>query len=95
MGYDKNTSLHLADWRAEYPGKHEVTEHSAILENGKRVWKAYSTLYVDGEDFQQIGTAFEEAYPVQTANLGNGTIKLMKQRELVDFAVNWIEKNRK
>ena len=95
VGYDKNTSLHLADWRAEYPGKHEITEHSAILEKGQRVWKAYSTLYVDGEDFEKIGTAFEKAYPVKTANLGNGTIKLMKQRELVDFAVNWIEKNRK
>mgnify|MGYP004512855331 FL=1 len=37
-GYDKNTSLHLADVRAQYPGKHNCIEHSAILENGKRVW---------------------------------------------------------
>ncbi|MBO7703299.1 MAG: AAC(3) family N-acetyltransferase, partial [Solobacterium sp.] len=26
VGYDKNTSLHLADARAEYPGKHQITE---------------------------------------------------------------------
>ena len=90
VGYDKNTSLHLADARAEYPGKHQVTEYSAILENGQRVWKGYSTLFVDGEDFGKIGAAFESAYPVQKATLGNGTLRLMKQRELVDFAVNWI-----
>ena len=94
VGYDKNTSLHLADARAEYPGKHQVTEYSAILENGQRVWKGYSTLFVDGEDFEEIGAAFESAYPVQKATLGNGTLRLMKQRELVDFAVNWMEANR-
>lgn len=95
VGYDKNTSLHLADVRAEYPGKHSCTEHSAILENGKRVWKEYSTLYVDGEDFNEIGAAFEKECTVSKAALGNGTITLMKQRALVDFAVKWMEQNRK
>ena len=95
VGYDKNTSLHLADARAAYPGKHNCIEHSAIIENGKRVWKAYETLFVDGEDFEQIGEAFEQNYNVQKVDLGNGFIKLMKQRELVDFAVKWIEQNRK
>lgn len=95
VGYDKNTSLHLADVRAEYPGKHNCTEYSAIKENGKRVWKEYSTLYVDGEDFTRIGEDFEKEFLVKQTILGNGTMKFMKQRELVDFAVKWIEKNRK
>lgn len=94
VGYDKNTSLHLADARASYPGKHNVTEYSAVLEDGQRVWKGYSTLYVDGADFTQIGAAFEQAHPVCKAPLGNGTITLMKQRTLVDFAVEWMEANR-
>lgn len=95
VGYDKNTSLHLADVRANYPGKHNSTEYSAVLEDGKRVWKQYETLYVDGEDFNEIGEAFENTCSVRKAALGNGTITLMKQRELVDFAVTWIEQNRK
>ena len=95
VGYDKNTSLHLADVRAEYPGKRNCTEHSAVIENGKRVWKAYDTLFVDGEDFEQIGKAFEKECKGQKVTLGNGTLSFMKQRELVDFAVSWIEKNRK
>ena len=94
VGYDKNTSLHLADVRADYPGKHMVTEHSAVLEDGNRVWKSYETLYVDGEDFTQIGEAFEAQHRVAKAPLGNSRIVLMKQRELVDFAVEWIEKHR-
>lgn len=39
VGFDKNTSIHLADVRANYPGKHSCTEYSAIMENGKRIWK--------------------------------------------------------
>ena len=95
VGYDKNTSLHLADVRAQYPGKHNCTEYSAIMENEKRVWKSYDTLFVDGEDFEQIGEAFEAEYRVIKIELGNGIITLMRQRDVVDFAVNWIEKNRK
>lgn len=94
VGYDKNTSLHLADVRADYPGKHDCLEYSAIMENGERVWKGYRTLFVDGEDFDQIGAAFEKECSVQKVALGNGIIALMKQRELVDFAVNWIGRNR-
>lgn len=94
VGYDKNTSLHLADAQADYPGKHNSVEYSAVMENGRRVWKRYETLYVDGEDFDAIGAAFESECPVRRAELGNGTIRLMRQRELVDFAVRWIEQNR-
>lgn len=97
VDYDKNTSLHLADVRAEYPGKHNFTEHSAIMENGKRVWKSYDTLYVDGEDFIQIGQDFEKennGENVKKVQLGNATLRFMKMRPLVDFAVKWIEKNR-
>lgn len=94
VDYDKNTSLHLADVRAEYPDKHTVTESSAVLINGVRQWVSYETLYVDGEDFIRIGKAFEKAHPVKKVQIGNATVRCMEQRELVDFAVSWIEKNR-
>lgn len=95
VGYDKNTSLHLADARAEYPGKHTTTEHSAVMVNGKREWTAYETLYVDGEDFEEIGAAFEKLKKPAREALGNGSVCLMRQRDLVDFAVEWIQENRK
>lgn len=94
VGYDKNTSLHLADARAEYPGKHQTTEHSAVMVNGERKWVAYETLYVDGKDFEEIGEAFEHKGKGKKEPLGCGTIRLMRQRELVDFAVEWIGKHR-
>lgn len=95
VGYDKNTSIHLADVRAEYPGKHDCIEHSAVLEDGVRVWKAYQTLFVDGEDFEDIGRAFEKRGLANRGNVGNADSRLMKQRHLVDFSVSWIENNRR
>ena len=95
VGYDKNTSLHLADVRAEYPGKHTVIESSAVLHDGQRIWKSYETLAVDGEDFSTIGEAFEQTGKVRHAPLGNGMLSMMSQRELVDFAVKWIGENRR
>lgn len=95
VDYDKNTSIHLADVRADYPSKHMTKESSAIMENDNRVWKTYETLYVDGEDFCDIGKAFEKECRVEKVMLGSGTLTFMKQRELVDFAVRWIEKYRR
>ncbi len=95
VGYDKCTSLHLADDRAEYTGKHRCKESSAMMVDGKREWVTYETLYVDGEDFNEIGEAFEQRNRLSEVPLGNCTIKFMRQRELVDFAVEWIELNRK
>ena len=37
---------------------------------------------------------FEKEHCVVKAKLGNATLRLMKQKELVDFAKDWIEKNR-
>lgn len=95
VGYDKNTSIHLADELANYPSKHKEIHYSALIEDKKRVWKKYETLYVDGEDFEEIGKAFEENYQVNHGKLGESNLKLMSQTDLVDFSVEWIEKNRK
>lgn len=95
VGYDKNTSIHLADAKANYPSKHYGKESSAIMVNGKREWVTYETLVVDGEDFEEIGKAFENEYNVVIGKLGNATVRFMKQRELVDFAIHWIEQNRR
>lgn len=95
VGYDKNTSLHLADARAVYPGKHLTTEHSAVMEDGKRKWTAYETLYVDGKDFTEIGEAFEQQGKTAREPLGCGSICLMRQRDVVDFAVKWMEEHRR
>ena len=63
--------------------------------DGKRKWISYDTLAVDGEDFIEIGEDFEKEYKVNEVKIGNAVVKFMRQRDIVDYAVKWIEKNRK
>ena len=44
--------------------------------------------------FEKIGEDFEKAYAVPGVRIGNALVRLMYQRELVDFAVKWMETNR-
>ena len=74
---------------------HNCTEYSAIMENDIRVRKKYNNLFVDGEDFDAIEASFEENNDVKQGTIGNAVIRLMSQRELVDYAVQWMEENRK
>lgn len=70
VGYDKNTSLHLADVRASYLSKHYIDESSAVQAPSSRQWITYKTLYVDGEDFTQIGDKFEAQNCVSYSQIG-------------------------
>lgn len=95
VGYDKNTSIHLADAIAKYPSKHNEFNSSAMMVNGERRWVTYETLAVDGEDFEDIGRDFEKEHEVKIVTIGNATVRFMRQRDIVDYAIKWIEKNRK
>ena len=69
-----------------------------IDKSGESNWIYYPDewkMYAYGEDFDEIGAAFEEEHEIKKGLVGDAISKLMNQRELVDFAVKWIEANRK
>lgn len=94
VGHDKNTSLHLAETRAGYPGKKFVHESSAIMANGTRKWVTYETQAVDDRDFVRLGAEYERQMNIKIHKVGNAEVRLLEQRPLVDWAAAWMEKNR-
>ncbi|MNV87987.1 SPBc2 prophage-derived aminoglycoside N(3')-acetyltransferase-like protein YokD [compost metagenome] len=94
VGYDKNTSLHLAETRADFPSKKFADESSAILVDGQRQWVTYNTQAVDDVDFIRIGKEYDEAHQIKVHRVGNAQVRLIRQRSLVDWATAWMEKNR-
>ncbi|MNI75178.1 SPBc2 prophage-derived aminoglycoside N(3')-acetyltransferase-like protein YokD [compost metagenome] len=94
VGYDKNTSLHLAEAIAEYPAKRLVPESSAIMEDGKRKWVTYETLAVDDGDFVRLGEEYDREANIPVHQVGNARVKLLEQRPLVDWTAAWMERNR-
>lgn len=93
VGYDRNTSFHLAEYRA--PGARPFKAGAPILENGKRVWKEYSDIEFEAEVFPEIGIELERAGKVIKGLVGSAEAKFFKQRDAVDFAQEWLMKKRK
>jgi aminoglycoside 3-N-acetyltransferase len=91
VGHDSNTSLHLAEYRAEHDLKIKIFG-SSVLKNGKNVWTKYQDLEFNDDLFPAIGKNFESEHDYSTAKIGLTEAKLFKQKEIVDFAVDWLEK---
>jgi aminoglycoside 3-N-acetyltransferase len=89
-----NTSLHLAEFRADYPGKRNLRTGSAMLVDDQRQWVAYETLETYGDDFGAVGQAFDKTHQVPIQRIGEAEVRFFRQRAVVDFAVAWMEQNR-
>ncbi|CAG7620727.1 SPbeta prophage-derived aminoglycoside N(3')-acetyltransferase-like protein YokD [Paenibacillus solanacearum] len=93
--HDKNTSLHLAEYRADYPAKKQTVLGAPIHVDGARAWVHFDDIEYDSDDFVAIGEAFErECASVTIGQVGGATARLMPQRALVDYAVRWMERHR-
>lgn len=93
VGYDNNTSMHLAEHRV--PGREPYEKGSPIYENGKRVWKVYQDIPYEDEFFDTIGRDFENEYPneVTIDKVGHAKARLINQRSLIDYTEAWFKKN--
>src|SRR5919202_418836 len=95
LDHSSNTSLHLAEHVANYPGKRYVQESSAVLVDGVRRWITYPSPYLmQDADFATIGDAYEAAHGIGRHMVGLAEVRYMRQRPLVDWAVAWMEKYR-
>jgi aminoglycoside 3-N-acetyltransferase len=90
VGFEKNTSLHLCEYRATYPGKILKSEGAPVLVDGQRVWMTMQELDLDGSDFAALGEDFAAAGLVIKARVAKADVYLMKVPELVDFGVTWL-----
>ena len=90
-----NTSLHLAEYRADLDLATE-THAGAALVDGEREWVQWKEIDYDDGDFPACGEAFESENPdaFETSTVGVGDAKIVSQPPLVDFAVGWFEASR-
>ncbi|MBM7662714.1 aminoglycoside 3-N-acetyltransferase [Bacillus mesophilus] len=90
VSHDSNTSLHMAEHSIQ--DRKRVAKGAALIEDGQRVWKTYEEIEYDADIFENIGKQFEETNPLKVATIGLATCKLMKQRQIVDFAREYFNK---
>lgn len=95
VGHEHNTSLHLAEHRANWPGRRTYRGGAPVMRGGERIWATFDDLECDAEDFPAIGALFASTTGlVRMGAIGSATATLLPQRQLVDFATKWITANR-
>ena len=95
VGHGNNTSLHYAECKASLDNIPLQKQGAALFDNGKRVWVSFEDLDYNDEDFPQLGAEFEKEHPILKGKIGQADSKLLPMKELIDFAISWLEKNRK
>jgi aminoglycoside 3-N-acetyltransferase len=95
VGHVNNSSIHLAEYRTAVPTRRRERKGGPILRDGKRVWAVYDDIEFDTGDFAALGEAFAATGPERTGRVGLANARLMRQRDLVDFAVRWMAANRR
>ena len=99
LGVDhrNNTSMHLAEHRATFPIKRVIKEGAPISSLDSRRWTTFEDVDIDSSDFDRLGEDFLRSDAGNAVHLGEVALaacQLMPQRDLVDFAVAWLEENR-
>jgi aminoglycoside 3-N-acetyltransferase len=94
MGVDhgSNTSMHLAEHRVPSPPREPYG--AAVMTPEGRRWVTWEDVVADERDFEELGAAFDATGTVTVGRVGAGEARLMRQRELVDFAVGWMREHR-
>jgi aminoglycoside 3-N-acetyltransferase len=88
VGYESNTSMHLAEYRA--PGATPEDLGAPVIIDGKRQWMTYKDIELDSDVFAAIGASLEEVHPPRTGWVGSAQARFFAQRPAVDFAAAWI-----
>jgi aminoglycoside 3-N-acetyltransferase len=94
VSHPNNTSLHLAEARAEF-GNGTVMQGAPLLIDGTTRWVEFEAPQNTDADFGVLGGALEkETNLVRVGPVGEAECRLMRQRPVVDWAIAWFEQNR-
>jgi aminoglycoside 3-N-acetyltransferase len=94
VSHANNTALHLAERRSAPADAAVNSESSPVLIDGERRWVTYDSLDDDPSDFTEIGEAFAAIGRERVGPVGAGVARLMRSRDLVDFATDWMNEHR-
>lgn len=88
VGYDTNTSFHLAEYRSGV--RPAIENRVPVPEDGRSVWRVVPDIAFDEAAFPAIGAALEAAGKVRVGQIGAGNGRLFAQRAAVEFATEWL-----
>lgn len=92
---NSNTSLHLAEYWQKNTFVKEKIWDVKIKKDMKEVWCTYRDINNESDDFDRLFEDFQrETDYVKQGMVGDAKSYFIPMREMVDFAVGWMDKNR-
>jgi aminoglycoside 3-N-acetyltransferase len=95
VGYESCTALHLGEYRyTRYPPRQ--TYSCVVLgANGERRWMTYPDVVLDDSEFEVIGNSLDRDIGLSRTCVGYAESRLVRFREVVDYATDWLRTHRK
>lgn len=94
VGHGQNTSLHLAEARASWPGKSTVEFRSKVMIDGTAQHVAWMADEVDADDFDLLGDYLDGTGHVTKGLVGQAPTRVAPMRRIVEMATRWFEAHR-
>jgi aminoglycoside 3-N-acetyltransferase len=92
VGYDRASVLHVAEQRS---GRGPTVEHgSATQTDGNRRWVTWTDLDHHGDDFVDLGAAYEITGAVAVGRVGAAVARLFPAADSVAFGERWLTEHR-
>lgn len=92
---DSNTSLHLAEYKQSNTFLKPKTWGVKMRIDGEKRWTTYTDINNDSDDFGRIFDDFRaDTALVRAGLIGDAPSFFMPQREIVDYALDWMNRNR-
>ncbi|OAB43731.1 aminoglycoside N(3)-acetyltransferase [Paenibacillus glacialis] len=91
-----NTSLHLAEYSQKNSYIKPKVWEVKVSVDGKEQWTTYDDINNESDDFNMIFDEFKSKTTlVKEGLVGEAVSYLIPQKEIVDFALDWMNKNRR
>jgi aminoglycoside 3-N-acetyltransferase len=93
VGYQACSAPHLAEYLYA-PSPPRRTYRCVVRYRGRRMWRAYKDVVLDDSEFGAIGELLDKEKAVHRGYVGNAECRLMRMREVVDYATTWMRERR-
>jgi len=94
VGYEACTAIHLAEYR--YTPDPPVRDYTCVIAvGGEPSWFTYKDVELDDSCFDVIGAHIEARVAPRRGRVGGAGSRLLRMREIVDNATEWMKVNRR